>query len=463
MTRLQKQLIETYEASGYSAVLDFWKKNEDSIKHLSQNEISILKNTMSRYCMIHNDEKVPEIISLEDKQQFLHNNAIMELLFKFGKYYYDGVNLNPSFVQSEEIYEMILELGNSNDLYRLGDNYYSGNSINQSYEKAFECFQKSAMKGNKLAQYRLGEMYMQGKGVTKSKEEAIKWYKTSNAASNSYDLSTMIIPEGITCIEESAFEGFENIVEVIIPKSVQGIRDYAFKGCVNLKNILVNNKKITFGVDVYENCISLSKEVIDFHKKNSMDYVLVKGNKEINDFYVVRNAVTQELYQKIMGINPSVYKENMKPVVNVSWYDTIYFCNKLSINSGLRPVYYVSGTSDVETWEYKPHQGECLMGDINQDISANGFRLLSLDEWYWFYARNSSKKTDFKILNNPDNYDENNMRGSVWEWVWGDYSSGRTYKYCCSGSYVMSYKDKIYKAKEQSDSIGIRIGRSVFN
>ena len=46
MTRLQKQLIETYEASGYSAVLDFWKKNEDSIKHLSQNEISILKNTM---------------------------------------------------------------------------------------------------------------------------------------------------------------------------------------------------------------------------------------------------------------------------------------------------------------------------------------------------------------------------------------------------------------------------------
>lgn len=79
-----------------------------------------------------------------------------------------------------------------------------------------------------------------------------------------------------------------------------------------------------------------------------------------------------------MGLNPSSCKPGSKtyaadysvaysltkgedanklPVDSVSWYDAIYFCNKLSVMKGLTPVYEVYGSSDVENWDYTPNEG----------------------------------------------------------------------------------------------------------
>ena len=45
------------------------------------------------------------------------------------------------------------------------------------------------------------------------------------------------------------------------------------------------------------------------------------------------------------------------PVVAVSAFDAIYFCNKLSELKGLDPVYKVNGETDVTKWKYTPHEG----------------------------------------------------------------------------------------------------------
>ena len=51
--------------------------------------------------------------------------------------------------------------------------------------------------------------------------------------------------------------------------------------------------------------------------------------------------VTQKLWTAVMGYNPSHFKGDNLPVENVSWYDAIEFCNRLSRIDGLKEAYTV--------------------------------------------------------------------------------------------------------------------------
>lgn len=58
-----------------------------------------------------------------------------------------------------------------------------------------------------------------------------------------------------------------------------------------------------------------------------------------NDFYISKYEVTQAEYRSIMGSNPSKFKGDNLPVENVSWYDAIEYCNRRSMDEGLKPCY----------------------------------------------------------------------------------------------------------------------------
>ena len=98
---------------------------------------------------------------------------------------------------------------------------------------------------------------------------------------------------------------------------------------------------------------------------------------------VAKTETTQELYETIMGENPSYFKDRLQnPVENMSYYDVVYFCNKLSLAKGLQPVYYVGNSLYVSEWDYIPHQGESL-GNITINETANGYRLPTEEEWQY--------------------------------------------------------------------------------
>ena len=224
---------------------------------------------------------------------------------------------------------------------------------------------------------------------------------------------------------------------------------------------------------------------VDREKLDSINFEMIKIPGQ--NFEMSKTEITQELYKSVMGENPSRFKGANNPVECVSWYDAIWFCNKLSVAKGYEPVYSVDGNTDITKWNYIPHQGK-LIGEITQNPSANGYRLPTVEEWQYaakggqdytyagsdeidevaWYKINSNGKTHPVAQKKANGYGLYDMSGNICEWCWdSDYDS----RYVCGGdwsSYARySYGDcrvydgvNYYIAFNQKSNTGFRIIRS---
>lgn len=184
-------------------------------------------------------------------------------------------------------------------------------------------------------------------------------------------------------------------------------------------NVNIESSKIILNDDSKDK--SLYREVI-----NSMTLILsgkvLLGDKRIiqqyvnikYSYFISKYLITQDFFERIMGHNPSKFKGRRKPIENVSWYDAVEFCNKLSKRCGLQAVYKREG-KDLEInynnngfrlpteaeWEYSSADHKDLKNDI--------------DEYAW-YMSNSSNTTHDVGEKNHNKYGLYDMLGNVWEW-----------------------------------------------
>lgn len=167
---------------------------------------------------------------------------------------------------------------------------------------------------------------------------------------------------------------------------------------------------------------------------NLLRWVEFRGGKaKINSveftygaYSVSTTEVTQAAYAQAMGGMPNQPKDAPEnPVVNVSWFEAVLFCNELSKSMGLDTAYVYSAVGDKN-----------YLQDIQIDYSVESFRLATEIEWevaahggtntmfYWgtdkasdyvYYGQTSGPTRVGSYPPNP--YGLYDMAGNVAEWV----------------------------------------------
>lgn len=110
-------------------------------------------------------------------------------------------------------------------------------------------------------------------------------------------------------------------------------------------------------------------------------------------FRIGEHEITREQFLEIMDADPTneSFSTGMTdPVSEVSWYDAIVFCNKLSIAEGLDPVYFIDGIDfsslafdDIPDWEEESETVLALWNSVTAVLENNGYRLPTEMEWMW--------------------------------------------------------------------------------
>ena len=130
----------------------------------------------------------------------------------------------------------------------------------------------------------------------------------------------------------------------------------------------------------------------------------------LNSFVIGQTEVTQELWEAVMGFNPSSTRGQKLPVENVSWYGCQQFITKLNQLTGQE----FRLPTEAE-WEFAARGG-----NLSKGYTYSGSN--NLDEVAW-YLNNSDSITHEVGTKAPNELGIYDMSGNVWEWCQDLYDS----------------------------------------
>ena len=189
----------------------------------------------------------------------------------------------------------------------------------------------------------------------------------------------------VKLVEKTATKAVEH---QIAPKTEEATRTITVDG-VSFNMIKVDAGIFKMGA-TSENTISY-KEEKPVHKVT------------LSTYYIGETEVTQELWETVMGTNPSDFKGYKRPVENVSWEDCQRFIEILNNKTGMS----FSLPTEAE-WEFAARGGLKTKFYI-----YSGSNILDKVGWYDENSGYTTHEVKGKLPNELGIYD---MTGNVWEW-----------------------------------------------
>jgi len=220
-------------------------------------------------------------------------------------------------------------------------------------------------------------------------------------------------------------------------------------------------------------------------------------------FLLGETEVTQELFEKVMGYNPSEFQgdeypnSNKRPVEQVTWYDAVMFCNKLSVRLGKKSYYNISNIVYEKHYETKEELPSIEKADVTINPHVNGFRLPFEKEWEyaakagtnnqwagtndpnkvgevaWFLDNskiNGTLKTHPVKGKRPNEWGFYDMSGNVCEWCWDEHYESSSVHRAVRGGYWYDDASILRSAVRFTHSpdyrnriLGFRVSASLFN
>ncbi len=180
-------------------------------------------------------------------------------------------------------------------------------------------------------------------------------------------------------------------------------------------------------------------------------------------FYMSAHEITQAQYMAVTGhANPSFFTgDTSRPVEQVTWYDAVEFCNNLSTNEGLTPVYSITarvpagtahpitGATVTATWTNNGYRlptdmewmyaamgcmSDSRPGAISGGVNINGYskpfagsngsNAVGDYAWYSVNSSNTTHPVGTRLPNELGLYD---MSGNVIEWCWDKWDGFAAY------------------------------------
>ena len=151
-------------------------------------------------------------------------------------------------------------------------------------------------------------------------------------------------------------------------------------------------------------CLALVLNAVTSKGANTSDMVYIAPDESravgTDGFYIDRYEVTQADYFKVMGVNPSFFRGQNRPVEKVTWNQAVAFCDKV----GKR-------LPTEQEWERAIRAGtesSYYWGENHPDR-------------YAWYKGNAAKKTHVVGKKEPNSWGLYDMAGNVWEWTQSDH------------------------------------------
>jgi len=236
-----------------------------------------------------------------------------------------------------------------------------------------------------------------------------------------------------------------------------------------------------------------------------------RGLVTVSTFWVGKTEVTQALYERVMGVSPSLPDVaggsllETKPVQNVTWRDAVIFANTLSELEGLTPCYgvaddgvrwpreipcdgyrlptgteweYAARAGGDTTWTGTSEEGNvCQYGNIISEHYVNKIRDLRDDPGFKIACDDGHVAAAPVGSLLPNAWGVHDTTGNVWEWIWGGCDSqiepslvmlpdscrgmrGGSYADVTTEVATIAFRASVW-SDSHGDNIGIRLVRSV--